>query len=1834
MIDNNKSFSFLETINQLDLLKRLLTTVIFIIAAFTSATGFAQSSQPQFALTKNICTGNAANIIASGANPASCPLATSVTAGTPVYFVITVTNPWGQPPQQVNLTDALPAGFTQSGAIVCRDDSVPTPQVITLGTGNGANSIGTVPLAIGATVNCFIQGQYANPPSNVSTTSTNTVNANNGGATPFNMTASVATTVVPSYPLATDLSVTKSSSAPINIANGASSITYTIVIKNNGPNDVNVADYFTLQDNLSLPTNGVPLNVEYASSNCVATTGTSCLATGGPTFSGASPLFVGATGQTNFFSWGFDAGNGLILNGGEITLTITANISQVPGLNCVVALNAANGLVNQTFFTLANSTTAYTELTPANNTSSVLTVVDTGQTAVDPDCGKAHIRMKKVQISPPPGTIVPWGTKITYAITIENISIPEQEIRIDPGNFQDWVTEGLNTPPFTRRHVNTSCVASTDPSLCSNFTPGFDFDPDYKYKFYGEANKAWNNSQKFLLKTKESVTFNTTFVYERPDCETVPNTKSNLITNTARLNYMASVYGAVDASQQDTSFSLQASAQTNMEKVDACNFVVTKKITLKPKTTRIQFGVGFSYDITYTNNGAARTIGTLLDVVRLTIPNYASSVPYTSDWKCSATNGITGATLIGSVNGSATYTNSPAQGSPAANLGTNIFFPAGATLTCHIDITVNRPTPNDKFCTQDKAEFENLALMDVTNPFNPNIAWPPSSAYNPNVDSNPVPQNVNWAAVKAQLPACWDATVNKSATVVGLPTGSAPWTYNGGPAINYVITTTNKGQSTLGNSAAPPAKPQWLVVDNFTGPDYLNINVIGGTPLCDPSTPWCHSNPNLDPKSKIAIKTLAPLNDGKWNLQYPGPFLKNKPIENCTDITPDLGADTPNYYQNTPPTSTTPTKKCVTIPVVDVTSIKVTKTLVDNTGANVKAGGPFGMNISCSPYAIPSSVVTTFSLSTDSSGTSPTQLIYPVARSSSNPLNVCTLTETSTPIPPASALACGGAANVDVIAEYQDAQGVWKPMPDVITPLNDQATGNNITVRNTLKCKIGTLNITKVVTGPTLPAQYANIAQNYTINAACGVGNSTNLPLIAGASGTVTAPVNTQCTISEIPPLLPQNITDYCTSLGQKAVWEPVVISPGSPVTVVSGSTSVTVTNQWKCAPQPQEIHKVIAPGPGGVQLTNLEFTIQSNCTPNASSPAFVKGTVGASTPTPYGTYLGTITTPIGSTCALSEPAMPTFPPAAFTQCGTGNHPEWASAVFDTTSHSSIHVIKVTNSWSCVPDSTTPKLRIFKKVIADIPAIPNTPPPSAAMAYQFTAPCLSTTATVNVAGGVTGGAAVFDVTPNTSCLLEEILPPIDPVLMAYCGTGSNPGIAVWGTPTFSPSNNPTITAGITTVTVTNRWQCLRPTVVKKVVQGPIMPPTVAQPPSTPAQNYAISANCSDPSGVVTPYAFNLSASGSTPASGTLPITLNSQCTFTESMPISTPPVIAQYCNQLYNGNNGNPYVVKWEEPDFSPSKTVGSNVGLLTVTNKWKCVDPTIGTVKFYKLVHRPSGLTAPYWSSIDPFTFEVANATPQSVTLSAAGNVSAQYSATMTLATGSSLSVVEKFPPFQSNINTYCSSQNGQVPSWKQPFIVIHGSNQVTNTPLTLPYTIQSGDEIRIIVSNEWECVASNPQGGSGINLRKINPAPVNASIELVKQISGPSPVANNLNFIVTANCTPASTQGRINILTNQSGTGSVKIDVPNGAQCSFAQTRPPLPAAAQEFCAKLERQPAQWNEVLPFASATAGQRLVLQDSWKCVGSPPKKIVIPPPVPVAPSPIKQPPGRHSDVLK
>jgi hypothetical protein len=608
-------------------------SLLFAFLFITAVSSLATASGPLFAIEKNFCTGNPALIT----QPENCTTATQANAGDDVYYVLTVTNPWGQPPQTIDLTDPFPAGFAPTaGGLFCKDD---TGASISFSPSTSPNGVAQVSLGIGQTIHCFIPGKFTTPGKKTN----EVVGTSDSGLV---LDDDVNTEIKPSNPLGADLSIDKTASpAALNVTSGSALLTYTITIKNNGPSAVDIADYFQLHDNLSMPAGGTPLGVEFVSASCASTVLTDCLKVGGIAMAGSNPYVTQSSGPTHFFDWGFANNKGHMEAQGVITLTITVRIKQLDGLNCV-RTQQKNGVNNTAFFTLINKKgQAFSDSLSSNNTDTVFTPVTTGQNTVDPDCGMGPLSIKKEMVRP--ANPVAWGDTVGYNITIANNAAPKQSITINDRDLTDLLTEGVNTPPFTARHVQTTCLfygVGVKPVPCKKFSAN-DQTP-LGFTYYDQQQLAWDSGGDITLEYGEKVVIYTEFIYSDPDCDTVAN-GNNPIKNTAKIKYEAVPIGQ---KKGKTPIEQEATAITYMQNPPACDFRVTKTANLRAMTSgAIIFNSPVIYTVTYANNGIARKIGTIMDAVRITIPNYATSLPFTSTWSCGQTGGVSGATMTGSI---------------------------------------------------------------------------------------------------------------------------------------------------------------------------------------------------------------------------------------------------------------------------------------------------------------------------------------------------------------------------------------------------------------------------------------------------------------------------------------------------------------------------------------------------------------------------------------------------------------------------------------------------------------------------------------------------------------------------------------------------------------------------------------------------------------------------------------------------------------------------------------------------------------------------------------------------------------------------------------------------------------------------------------------------------------------------------------------------------------------------------------------------------------------------------------------------------------------------------
>jgi hypothetical protein len=1140
-----------------------------LLFAFAVQVGLAAPAQAaaMFTVSKKLCAGApAAGPFDPLNDSAACAPSQTVAVNTPAYYVITLTNPPGQPSALVTLQDAFPS-FALSGPVNCRDSA--GNAVPLLGT-TAANGIGDVALGFNTTLVCFAPGTFT-APGQYSNTVTATDRDGNSITGPTN------TNVVAATPLNVDLSVSKSvtPTGVVDVTGGPQMLTYNIVIQNNS-SIATVASNFVLHDNLRL-LGFIPLKITLLTAGCTASPGTDCLDINGPTPPPGTPLLVGTTSAHPWFDWGFAPGQGNIAAGGTITLTITAKVEKLPSYSCVQALNM-DGLRNTAFFTLTNTTlgTAQTELNPVNNTATADKTIKVG-TNVVPNCGQGPIVLQKLLVTPQPTTGFVWNTPIDYEIRLTNTSA--QPIQISGAAVRDLVTQGSFMPPFKRATVSATCLTINGvacPTLPMTLSGIF------QYTYYLQTAQAWQTGGGggFTLNAGGIARFRMRLRYYDPDCATPSNLQREII-NIGTLDYVAPPIGSSGPPQ---AFHAEAQRPVRMAGVAACNFVANKTVTPSPNgapaMTKVEFAPGggaLFYKLTFTNNGNARPVATVADYLRITAPGYALGLPFRSNWSCSGPVGNLKAS--GQINGVATYVTTPLHGAPTIDLRLNpsqpLTFGTYATLTCNVRIEVNRPAYGDPFCDADQFQLENAALMDPTFPFNPNpFLYPPamSGVYNPLAANNPTPQNKNWASVKLPLPKCYNAIVNKRAVVDGMPGVGSPWTWAGpgAPDIHYRITTTNAGTGTTpltGSINTTSGAINGLVTRDFFLPPYMFTGLMPDGPLCAPMS-WCVPSP-LFPYLMIGTQLLAPQQPGDWVFKMPGLAVQpNSVIKNCATVAAGgtmFGLDWyANYNTNeqmpSPGVSTVPPNPrhaCVRIPVIPTTNVIVTKKVLTPQGTPLLPGngiGPFQMQLSCTPYAIPNG---SFGMFTNAGGTSSSTVTHVPMGAPEQ----CTLTETSpaqVPIPPTPGPLC----TPPLMAQWDTP--LITPA-GAFTPGTGAGQTSQVTVTNQIVCKprpTRELTVRKIVNSqgwPALPGPFTIV-----LNCSGGGAIPPSVTLNNGGSQTVQIALNATCTPTETnfppPPVVP----------GMICSWNTPFFQPPAPFMVnTSGPPYLIAINSPTCVKEP-----------------------------------------------------------------------------------------------------------------------------------------------------------------------------------------------------------------------------------------------------------------------------------------------------------------------------------------------------------------------------------------------------------------------------------------------------------------------------------------------------------------------------------------------------------------------------------------------------------------------------------------------------------------------------------------
>ena len=166
--------------------------------------------------------------------------------------------------------------------------------------------------------------------------------------------------------------------------------------------------------------------------------------------------------------------------------------------------------------------------------------------------------------------------------------------------------------------------------------------------------------------------------------------------------------------------------------------------------------------------------------------------------------------------------------------------------------------------------------------------------------------------------------------------------------------------------------------------------------------------------------------------------------------------------------------------------------------------------------------------------------------------SVCTVTESTTTLPPVPKDACGKGS----VAAWATPVITVSPSATIGAPVT------TFTVVNELDCvKDGTLSVTKMVSPD---PRGIGLTLTFPMMVTCTNPNATYPLNVHGNTSTVpfNVPVGSHCTVTETQPALPAGCT-----------WLPPVFSPPGGVTIAGGLNQETVTNGYRCrevCPPPQ----------------------------------------------------------------------------------------------------------------------------------------------------------------------------------------------------------------------------------------------------------------------------------------------------------------------------------------------------------------------------------------------------------------------------------------------------------------------------------------------------------------------------------------------------------------------------------------------------------------------------------------------------------------------------------------
>jgi uncharacterized repeat protein (TIGR01451 family) len=884
----------------------LVITMIMVMGlALIPAPAKAQSTT--FAVAKYLCPWtNAPADPVPGPCLAPGGAINQVIPGQPVFYLVTINgnaNPW-----TLTLAETYPPGFV-GGNVRCFPAGSTGPTVF---SGPVAPSLGPIQIQANQNLHCTMGG-YFTTSSTIGTDASNTVNlsaAGSGGASGTG-TAKVTATVLTSGALPTDLSITKTAST--NSIPLGGSVTYTLTISNAASGaPVYLGGFLQVIDQLAVLPGSMPLTATLVGTPvCTASAGANCFP-GAPNPPASGLTFSQVSSNPPSFwpvlaRWRYGSGSGFLPAGGSLTLVYTLRID---GAMACGSTATGHGFKNfATFNLLGQPGVTLSEATLANNSTDTSDAVSrvnitTSVPVCPPDTTNPNVTVTKDVRNPLNLTTWPWGSSVTYDVTVtNNSSVPLinvsllDYVRLNYGDTAMVATATANpvcTPPCAGGAVTGPQVVSAN------------------------AGVVWNSGAMASIPPGGQIIFPITIRYDMNSCaaQLHPDWK---VRNTIRVTF---------GTMPGTNFFREDIEEIPMAPPPPCNLRVTKTFAGGPAPATLLFNTPYQYDVTFTNLAPIPvTVYTLRDSLRIDVPGYAVNMPLSYSYNCTgpipfpAGASPQSAGYPGLASGSVVNTGNPVNGAPLIAVGGALTFPAGATLTCAVTVVVQRPAPGDPNCMgTGAAGLQNTAMIFPSIGYNVNAGVPPVSSM--------------WSSQRAPLPRCYNLTVNKAVT--------PPAALGTGPPLSYTITVINNGDPISGLAA-----PNWLTLtDVFTGayaPGAATVAVSNPAGSCNSGPDNCDVIAGSGNPIRLGIENLATGQVISLTFALAPPFTTEN-VRNDVAVQTQ-GTLTTDWYAREPNTLINFQQVPITTPITTPTGgslLKVCKVA----GEGVEVGTPFDFTAS------------------------------------------------------------------------------------------------------------------------------------------------------------------------------------------------------------------------------------------------------------------------------------------------------------------------------------------------------------------------------------------------------------------------------------------------------------------------------------------------------------------------------------------------------------------------------------------------------------------------------------------------------------------------------------------------------------------------------------------------------------------------------------------------------------------------------------------------------------------------------------------------------------------------